>query len=144
MYYLGPLRDDPFYWLVKSYPHSGLGLFTVFKLLWAIPVVAAVGLWRDGERREVYSMAILLVCTSAQLILAFDSSRMLTLCFPVVLIGLVYLFRSNAFHFRAWAVPLFIGNLIVPQLYTAGHTVEIMNSVPGNLLLMLLGVKDSW
>jgi hypothetical protein len=144
MYYLQPLLENPFYWLLKSYPHSGLGLFTVFKLLWVIPLVAAVGLWRDGERREVYSMAILLAGTSAQLILAFDSSRMLTLCFPVVLIGLVYLFRTNAFSFRGWAVPLLLGNLLVPQLYTAGHTVEIMSSVPGNLLLMILGVKDGW
>jgi hypothetical protein len=143
-HYLTPMRHAPLCWFWNSYPQSILGLFTVFKLMWVIPVLAIIGLWRSGRRREVYSMLLLMACVCAQLLIAYDSSRMLTLSFPVVLLGLAYLFQSNAFSFRKWAVPLFLCNLLVPQLYTAAHIVEIMHSTPGNILMLVLGAKEGW
>ncbi len=144
MYYLKPLLDNPLYWLRRSYPYCGLGLFTVFKVFWIIPLMAGLAMWRSGERRQVMSMLLLLGCAFSQLVIAFDSSRMLTLAFPVMLIGLLYLFKTDSYNFRTWAGYLFVGNLLVPQLYTAANTVEIMYSLPGNILMLLLKDKVGW
>jgi len=143
-YYLRPLATDPFYWLRETYPFCGLGLFTVLKLFWCIPILAGIDLWRRGDRKTVYSMCLLTVCVLAQLLVAVDSSRMLTLAFPVVLMGLLHLFRTNAFSFRSWGEYLLVGNLLVPQLYTGSHIVLVMESVPGKFLMYLIRGEGSW
>ena len=143
-YYLHPLVADPFCWLRDTYPFCGLGLFSVFKLLWCIPILAGIDLWRRGARSDVYSMVLLTICGLSQLLVAVDSSRMLTLAFPVVLIGLLHLFRTNAFSFRNWAGYLLVGNLLVPQLYTGSHIVLIMESIPGKFLTYLIRGEGSW
>ena len=143
-YYLSPLARDPLYWLKDTYPLCGLGLFTVLKLCWCVPILAGWDLWRRGKRSEVYSMMILTICVLAQLLVAVDSSRMMTLVFPVVLMGLLHLFQTNAFSFRSWVGYLLVGNLLVPQLYTAASFVEVMRSVPGNIVMILLQGKGSW
>lgn len=144
MYYLQPLLDDPFHWLRQSYSNWGLGLFTTLKLFWIVPLLAVIGLWRARERRQVVSMLLLIGCVFSQLIIAYDSSRMLTLAFPVVLIGLTYLLRTNAYDFRRWAGFLLLANFLVPQLYTAASTIETMYSLPGNILMLLLLGKVGW
>ena len=144
MYYLKPLGNDPLHWLKQSYPYWGLGLFSTLKLFWAIPLLAGLAMWQAGERRQVISMLLLLGCVFSQLIIAYDSSRMLTLAFPVVLMGLTYLFATNAYDFRRWAGFLLLGNFLVPQLYTAASTIETMHSLPGNILSILFQGREVW
>jgi hypothetical protein len=80
----------------------------------------------------------------AQMVIAFDTSRMLTLSFPVMLISLNYLMRTKACCFRVWATPLFLMNLLIPQLYTAAASIEVMHSTPGNVIMMLFFGKPGW
>jgi hypothetical protein len=143
-YYLKPILLNPLHWFIHAYPRQGLGLFTVFKALWILPVAAAISLWKLGRRDEVYSMILILFCVGAQLLIAFDSSRMLTLSFPVMIISLNHLFETNAFQFRAWAGYVVILNLFVPQLYTASGTIEIMRSIPGNIFSFLFQGRAVW
>jgi hypothetical protein len=123
-YYLRPLLNDPAHWILQAFPYQPIGLFTVFKLLWVFPVMAMISMWKSGIRSEVYSGATLLVCCCAQMIFAFDSSRMLTMVYPVMLTSLIHLFNTDAFEFRKWAMPLFWINLVFPHLYTAAKVIE--------------------
>ena len=136
-YYLEPLLDDPFHWIKHAYPFQVLGLFTVFKLMWIFPVLAAVHMWQERRRGLVLSLVVLMLCVSAQLVVAFDSSRMLTMGFLVMVISLVYLFRTGAFEFRRWAFPVLFLNLLIPQLYTASHAVEMWRSLPETIVRMV-------
>ncbi len=137
-YYLEPLRHNPFYWFGKSFTCLRVGFFSVFKLLWLFPILAGFSLWQRKERRDVYSMLLLFGCSFAQLFVAFDSSRMLTMSFPVMLIALEHLFRHNPFRFRELFGWVFAANLIVPQLYTANNVIEVMPSLIGDQLRQLM------
>jgi hypothetical protein len=144
MYYLEPLRADWAHWIKRAYPHWGLGLFSVFKLFWIIPMLAVIDMWRNDKRAEAASMALVFAGVAAQLIVAFDSSRMFTLAFPVMVIALQHMLTTDAFEFRRWFAPLILLNLLVPQLYTAAHIVTIMHSIPGKLMLMYLSASEGW
>ena len=143
-YYLEPLLEDPLHWIRYSYVYWGTGFFSVFKLLWCLPLVAGVSMWRNVLRRELFSMVLVSACAISQLVIAYDTSRMLTLSFPVVLVALLHLFKTNAFGFRGWAGYVLVGNFLVPQLYTASRYVEVMYSTPGNIIMLLLFRKDGW
>ena len=168
-YYLNPLAADPLYWIRKSLSFWWLGWFSVFKLLWVFPVAAGVAAWRAGERQLVYSMLLLTACSFAQMAIAFDSSRMLTMGFLVMVLALEYLLRPAAGDapvegaagpdrgepggaadasgpvaesgVRRWAHWVLLANLFVPQLFTAGVIVEQMYSPLARLLLGLAGAK---
>jgi hypothetical protein len=142
--YLTPLLKDPMVMIQQAHQYYWLGFFGVFKALWLIPVVAAVGMWKGGRKKEVYGMIILTICTAAQLLIAYDTTRMLTLGFMVIIISLEYLFVSGSSEFRRWAPWVFIFNLFVPQLFTAARVIEIMHSLPSNLLRMLLEKGPYW
>jgi len=136
-HYLVPILEDPLYWLRISYPYQFLGFFTVFKANWIFPVVAMIALWRMRRRDEVFSVVLLICCTAAQLVIAYDSSRMLTLCFMAMIISLERLFAENPFRFREWAGYVVLINLLVPQLFTAKKIVETMHSTIGKVLQRL-------
>ncbi len=133
-YYVGPLLQYPFEWFSRSYPYQGLGLFTVFKLFWIIPVLAAAWLRKRDNRMPVISMALVIACATAQMFVAFDSSRMLTMAFPVMIISLLRMFAENIYDVRRWIGWLIVANLFVPQLYTAEDKIEVMESLPGELI----------
>lgn len=143
-YYLGQISNDLFAIFSQSYPLQGLGLFTVYKLLWVLPIVAAWSLWKSGQKWAVVSMGLLLVGTASQLFLAWDSSRLFTHAFMIMIPALVYLMHNNELRVRDWILPLLLGNLLVPQLYTARNILELMYSTPGNWLLIEFLGKQGW
>ncbi|MEW6050384.1 MAG: hypothetical protein AB1644_04900 [Candidatus Zixiibacteriota bacterium] len=140
-YYLEPLRSDPLFYFRRSSLHSLLGFTTVFKLLWAVPVVAAVYLWRQKKTADLAALIILLVCSAAQLLIAWDSSRLWTMAFMTVMIALVHLFQSTDTKYRHWILPLILVNFLVPQDYTAAHIIEYMRSLPDTIVRLLFWDK---
>ncbi len=142
--YLQPLLTNPFGMIRKACQYYWLGLFTVFKALWVFPIVAAVAMWKDRRKGQVVGMIILMMCAASQLVVAYDSTRMFTLGFLVLIISLEYLFRTDAYGFRQWAPYVFLFNLFIPQLFTAGMIIEIMHSTPMNLLRMIFGHGPWW
>lgn len=143
-YYLKPLLDDPLVWVKRAFTHWPIGWFSVFKLLWIFPMAAAVSLWQRGDRNTVIGMLLFFGGAAAQLIIAYDTTRMLTLSYLVMIIALEHLLRTNAFEFRRWAPWIFLFNLLIPQLYTAAQIIEIMKSTPMNLLQMILHGTPWW
>ncbi|MEW5925641.1 MAG: hypothetical protein AB1746_16790 [Candidatus Zixiibacteriota bacterium] len=143
-YYLSPLLKDPFHWFRKSYAFQGLGLFTVFKALWIIPAAALVSFRRSGLNRQIIMILLILAGSFAQLLIAYDSSRMLTISFMVMVISLEHLFKKDEFNFRSWAVFILLLNLFVPQLYTASHIIETMHSTPGKIFMKVYLGREGW
>ena len=143
-FYLGTLLTDPFAIFKKSYGNQGPGLFSVFKVFWIIVLMAVWSFWKQRQPRDILSMAILMVCVWAQMFIAWDSSRLMTMAFPLMIIALLNVFKENSLGFRAWAMLLLIFNFMIPQLYTAGRIVEQMKSSIANLFEILFLGKAGW
>lgn len=137
-FYLGPLTRDPLFYFRGSFPQSILGFATVFKLLWAIPVVWVVSQWRIDRTLRLREPLILLVCCGLQLFIAWDSSRLWTMSFMVVLVALSQMFQSPDKSYRSWIFVLLALNFIAPAYYTAEHTVEHMRLLPDTLFRVFM------
>lgn len=143
-FYMQPLLDDPIYFMRRPVQFYGLGLFSVFKILWIIPVVGCYLSWKEGLRRKSILMAMPVALASCQLVIAFDTTRMFTLGFMSMVLALEYFFKTNTSWFRKWLPGLLVANLFVPQLYTAADIIQTMRSTPMNLLRMWVDDKPWW
>ncbi len=143
-YYLIPLAENPLYWIKKAYLFYGVGLFSVFKALWVFPLAAGISMWRNGCRNQIIGLLLPMVCAASQLIIAYDTTRMLTVGFMTMVIALIYLFKTDAFGFRKWAVWVILSNFLIPQLFTASNIIEIMRSTPVNILRMIIENRPWW
>lgn len=106
-------------------PRLPLGLFFVFKLFWVIPLFVLWKLLRAKEFLLASVILCILVCDIAQLLIAYDVTRMLCLGFPLMLISAEKLreyLPENRFA-KAMLV-LVLLNFLVPQYFmTAEHLV---------------------
>lgn len=143
-YYFRPLLDDPLFYFKKSYGFQGLGFFTLFKALWIFVFVAILSFWKNRMTNKVTEVLLVIIFVWSQMFIAYDSSRMLTLAFPVMLISLVHLFKTNPYNFRSWGYLVLLFNLFVPQLYTAATTIEHMRSTIYKLIIPLLTNETGW
>ncbi|HKR01548.1 MAG TPA: hypothetical protein VJT09_12795 [Pyrinomonadaceae bacterium] len=126
-FYLEPLIRDPLYWLrqvADSYPQ---GFFSVFKLFWLLPLVAAVLALR---RRNYMALALVLtpvLCAMAQSVIALDTSRMIAMAFPTLLVGVCVVRKKVGDDLLSAAVILLgLVNLLVPQYYVTSNDVFLM------------------
>lgn len=138
-YYLQSLLENPLSRFGQNPGYHSLGLFSVFKVLWVVPVLACLSMWKRQYWSEIGGIALLLVCSWSQLFVAGDTSRMFTLGFMVIIVSLRHFFRTDDFHFRSWAIPLVLLNLLIPQVYTAGSVVEVWQSLSTYLLFLVWG-----
>lgn len=143
-YYLQPLLDDPLIYFNNSYGHQGLGFFTVFKAMWIFVFAAVLSFWNKRMIRPMIEICLILFFVWTQMFIAWDSSRMLTLAFPVMLIALLHLFKNNPYNFRNWGYLVFLFSLIIPQMYTAAHIIEFMNSIAYISVPLFLTVGNMW
>jgi hypothetical protein len=127
-YYLTPLWADPLHYFRMTWGTQLVGWFSVFGVLWAIPFAAVLAKWRRGDRAGLASMALVLVCAGSQLFFAYDTSRLLTLGFPVMWLALEELSRQPAFGFRRWVPWLLVVQFLLPQLRSARGRVWMMDA----------------
>lgn len=127
-YYLGPLTNDPFHWLRMTLPLQWMGVFSVFKLLWIFPVLAALSFYQRGQKLQLWSMGLLFACAYSQLFLAYDTSRMMTLSFMIMIIALKELFEHDIFRIRRWIGWVFVINVFVPVYQVAAAKMDSMSS----------------
>lgn len=128
-FYLGSFFDDPFKQLKLQFPTLGLAFFSVFKALWIIPLIAFYKVFRKNEFKLAISMVLLLTCATSQLLIAFDTSRMLTLGYLIMPVSLAYLFRQDEYRIRDWLPAVFVFNLFVPNFFVAAGKIEIIHSL---------------
>lgn len=141
-YYFGPLIENPLALFNKSYGYQGLGYFTVFKGMWIFVFAAALSFWNKRMIRPLIEIFLILFFVWTQMFIAWDSSRMLTLAFPVMLISLLHLFKTNPYNFRNWGYLVLFFNLIIPQMYTAAHVIEFMRSIAYISISLLFSVAN--
>ncbi|MBW2269071.1 MAG: hypothetical protein JRH16_10860 [Deltaproteobacteria bacterium] len=132
-FYLEPLRSDPLHYLRMTAGRQWIGLYSVFGVLWLIPAAAAAAMWRRGERVGPLSMALLLLVTWSQLLVAYDSSRLFTLGFLLMVVALDDCFQHDDGRFRPWALWLIGLQILAPQLRTAQKLVWVMETPLGQL-----------
>jgi hypothetical protein len=133
-YYLRPLLSDPIRGFQITYYYHGLGFFSVYKALWVFPFAAVILFCKQRNFVSLSSMILVMFCAYAQLAVAQDTSRMLTLGFMIMFISLHHLFQTDFYRFRAWAFWAVLFNLLIPQVYTAGHKVEVWQSYLSHLI----------
>lgn len=83
-------------------------------------------------------MGLLFACAYSQLFLAYDTSRMMSLCFMVMLIALRELFEHDTFQIRRWIGWVFVVNVFVPQYQVAADKMDSMSSFLAHALAKLL------
>jgi hypothetical protein len=116
-YYFVPLLEDPLRVWRQTYGTQTLGLLSVFKALWLVPLAAALAAARRRRWGLLASWAVLLASVWAQLLFAYDSTRSFNLAFPLMVVALEELYRTNDFGFRRWLPALFLANLAIPQFF---------------------------
>jgi hypothetical protein len=126
-FYLEPLLRDPLYWLrqvANSYP---LGFFSAFKLFWLLPLAAIFFALR---RRAYIALALILtpiICSAAQSVIALDTSRMIAMAFPSLLVAVCVIRKETGDDYLSVCVILLaLVNLFVPQYYVTSNDVFLM------------------
>jgi hypothetical protein len=142
-FYVDPLLSAPFVLFSQTAGVEWVGLFSVFKILWLLPILAAASMWSRGERTSVLGLALLLVLAWTQMLFAWDTSRMLTLGFMVMLVSLEHLFATGAYRFREWVPWLLVLNLLVPQLAVTRVITPMHGLIQNAILVGFLG-KSTW
>jgi hypothetical protein len=114
------------------------GLFATFKILWILPVLAA---WWALTKRQLLTVAVyiaIVACSTGQLFLAHDTSRLLTLAFPALWLGFLQLNQelsaTKCASFLSWLILI---NLFIPN-YMCGTNydpVVLLHSAPGSWIL---------
>jgi len=125
-FYATPLLHDPLHWFRESAGSRGLGIAAAFDLYWLFPALAAARMWVRGHRADAVVLLMPVACALAQLVIAYDTTRMATLAFPSVLLGAEYLLRVDGWAARRWALPLALANFFLPQVNVAMGIVDRM------------------
>jgi hypothetical protein len=122
-----------------------LGLFMAFKLLWVIPIFAALDLAVKKRRVELFDLSLAVLCGLATMLITSDSSRLPALAFPAVLIGAAQL-RETVMtppRFLRVLLVLVVLNLFVPQYYVGQSKPIVFFPLPVALVLKACG-SDPW
>ncbi len=128
-FYFAPLLKDPLYWLrqvARAYP---LGLFSAFKLFWALPVVACFLALRQRSYLMFALILMPIICSVAQSLIALDTSRMLAMSFPSLLMAILFLREKlNERNLAAFMILITLLNFALPQIYVTSNEVTAMRS----------------
>jgi hypothetical protein len=116
-----------------------LGIFQGFKLLWVLPLLAA---WHafDSERYgRCFFYVLVFASASAQMIFAHDTTRLIAMAFPAILLGahdLRGIWGAESFRLRLWF--LLGATCLFPQFYIA-VTVRPFLPLPYSIMIWLMG-----
>ncbi len=124
-YYLQQIKGDPLRIFSLTWYYHAFGLYSVLRALWVVPILAIIFWWRERQLKNILQLLLLIIPAWAQLLIAQDTSRMMTLSFMVLFIAMIPLLKNDYLRFRSWAFYLLLANMIIPQVYTAGDTVEV-------------------
>lgn len=121
-----------------------LGLFESFKLFWIFPLIGLAHALRRQRYAGAAWFVVVPVAAAAQMLFAFDTSRLMGLAFPCILLGaLAARARMGAAAFGPWLWKLIGLNLLVPTYHVGGELITPLFPLPLSLLLWAFGV-DPW
>lgn len=112
------------------------GFFQAFKLFWVLPAYAMWVHLRQRNFAEAMLYLMIVGCATAQLCLAFDTSRLFTAAFPVIWLGFVTLAKNvEKGMFVKYMSHLFVINIFVPQYYVGADKLIQFYSPAGGWIL---------
>jgi len=132
--YLAPLAADPLHFFRQTARFQWAGLYSIFGPAWVLVAAGAVALWRRGERGAVLGLAVLGVSVWSQLFVAIDTSRLLALVFPAMLVALEALFRDGSLCVREWAPWVVLVQALAPPTQAVANLYFAMDSLVATLL----------
>jgi hypothetical protein len=122
-----------------------IGIFMAFKLFWCLPLMASAILLRRKDYKSCALILLPIPCAMGQLLIADDTSRLLGLGFPSILLACSVLYHEwgeGVFSKRLSA--LFLWNLLVPQYYVGQEVAVPMLPLPISLFSWLLFGTNPW
>jgi hypothetical protein len=128
--------------LQKVLPLFPAGAFYAFKLFWFIPIYVFYKALKNKEYSLFFLLLAVLLASFAQLVIAFDISRMLCLAFPVFLISAERLrnyWSEN--KFRHFLIILTVLNFFVLQYHMSCDRLNPMLPLPYTLFVDFIGLS---
>lgn len=126
--------------LQKVLPLWPAGAFYAFKLFWFFPVYILYRCWFKKERTFFLVITVILLCDFAQLIIAFDITRMLCLGFPAVLLAAEKLKEEwKPEKFTRFACGLTVANFLILQYFMSADRLHPLLPLPYTWLTTLIG-----
>lgn len=123
-------RDNIQDCLRVTLPLAPLAAFLAFRLFWFFPAYAFIRSWKNSRTSQSAFFLISFLCIAAQLVIAYDSTRLFCLAFPLVLMGMEVLAQEmgqKAIARKGWI--LFGFNLLILPAFTGRDQVFPLHSV---------------
>lgn len=100
-----------------------LGFFQAFKLFWLMPLLAIIYFAKQKNNFFLLSFVLIMAGTLLQLLIASDTSRLIGLAFPVILLGSFAMKEKwgEKFSSRLWLLVLV--NLFIPSCYVGQEVI---------------------
>lgn len=112
-----------------------LGTFAGFEVAWALPVALVVLERREGTLRASRVVLAVLVGAVAQLGLAVDTTRLMGLAFPAIVVSLVELHRRLPPAQFSWVLGGVLAmNLAIPQVFGVPQGLVVTRPLPATLM----------
>lgn len=111
-------------------PLAPLAAFLAFRLFWFFPAYALIRSWNNNRTSQSAFFLVSFGCVAGQLVIAYDSTRLFCLAFPLVLMGMDLLAREmgqRAITRKGWI--LFGFNLLILPAFTGRDQVFPLHSV---------------
>jgi len=102
-----------------------LGTFMSLRAVWFVPIASAWVCWKGRHFSNLFFLAVIVGSAFSQLLLAWDTSRIVSMAFPSVLVGagiLKQAWGERVLAHRVWLVV--VANLLIPQ-YLVGGSVAV-------------------
>lgn len=104
--------------LSKVLPRIPLGLFFVFKVFWFLPLWMGFNAFQKKDYRLLLFVFVMIICDLAQVVVAYDVTRMLCLIFPLLLVSAEELRKEfSEKKFVLIMSILIFANFLVPQYF---------------------------
>ncbi len=119
--------------------YAPMAAFYAFRLFWFFPLWAAWNNWQNGLKLKSLWYALTLLLIASQLIIAFDTTRLFILAFPLIIIGLTDLTKSYGEKFitrKGWQ--LFALNLLILPYFVGRDQVFHLHSGLYRLLIWII------
>ncbi len=125
--------------------HLYTGFFQTFKLMWALPAYAIIIHARRKDFAEIALYCMIVGSAFIALFFATDTSRLLSISFPVIWLGFIALAKEwDAPTFYRRVALLFLLNLFVPQYYVGQQREYRFHSLPASWLWNKLFAVVTW
>jgi len=121
------------------------GIFQGFKLFWCFPIVATLLALKNKKFHTALLITGIVGCAGAQLLIAADTSRLMGLAFPAILIGAIEVWKYlKGIQFRRILLLLIIANVIIPQAFVGYGVIVPFHSLPVALYMKFYMGVDVW